>query len=102
MCFLAKVALAEAGVNPKDDLLSKVSKRAARRQALLALPAVGDKKGDGKIPWQDTLPLPGPGDNLRGDAIVQLMIEKRLGIQRRPVEVYEDQIESLFEEEEEG
>ncbi len=28
------------------------------------------------------------------------MVEKGLGIQRRPVEVYEDQIETLFEEEE--
>jgi restriction system protein len=36
---------------------------------------------------------------LNGDAIVQLMVEKGLGIQRRPVEVYEDQIETLFEEE---
>lgn len=36
---------------------------------------------------------------LNGDAIVGLMVEKGLGIQRRPIEVYEDQIESLFEEE---
>ncbi len=36
---------------------------------------------------------------LNGDAIVQLMVEKGLGVQRRPVEVYEDQIETLFEEE---
>lgn len=36
---------------------------------------------------------------LDGDAIVQLMVDKGLGIQRRPIEVYEDQIETLFEEE---
>ena len=36
---------------------------------------------------------------LNGEAIVQLMVEKGLGVQRRPVEVYEDQIETLFEEE---
>lgn len=39
---------------------------------------------------------------LNGDAIVHLMVEKGLGIRRRPVEVYEDLIETLFEEEQEG
>ena len=33
-----------------------------------------------------------------GDAIVQLMIKKQLGVKRRPVETHEDQIETLFEE----
>ncbi len=37
---------------------------------------------------------------LNGDAIVELMVGKGLGIRRSPVEVYEDQIETLFEEEE--
>jgi restriction system protein len=32
-----------------------------------------------------------------GDQIVEIMIEKGIGIRRRPVEVYEDQIEQLFE-----
>lgn len=39
---------------------------------------------------------------LDGDAIVRLMVEKGLGVQRRPIEIYEDQIEALFEEEEKG
>jgi restriction system protein len=34
---------------------------------------------------------------LNGDAIVQLMIEKGLGIRRRAVEIYEDQIENFFD-----
>lgn len=34
-----------------------------------------------------------------GHEIVQIMIEKGLGITRRPIEVYEDRIESLFEKE---
>lgn len=33
------------------------------------------------------------------DEIVKLMIEKGLGVKRRPHEIYQDQIESLFEEE---
>lgn len=37
---------------------------------------------------------------LNGEEIVKLMMRTGLGIQRRPVELYEDQIESLFEEEE--
>ncbi len=37
---------------------------------------------------------------INGDAIVQLMLEKGLGIQRRPVEVFEDQLQTLFEEDE--
>jgi restriction system protein len=35
---------------------------------------------------------------VNGDAIVQLMIDKGIGVKRRPVEIYEDQIETLFEE----
>lgn len=38
---------------------------------------------------------------LNGPAIVQLMLEKGLGITRRPIEIYEDQLESLFEESQE-
>jgi restriction system protein len=34
---------------------------------------------------------------LNGDAIVQLMIDKGLGIRRRSVEIYEDQVDGLFE-----
>jgi restriction system protein len=34
-----------------------------------------------------------------GHEIVQIMIEKGLGIGRRPIEIYEDRIESLFEKE---
>jgi restriction system protein len=34
-----------------------------------------------------------------GQAIVQLMVDKGLGIRRRPVEVFEDQLETLFREE---
>ncbi len=34
---------------------------------------------------------------LNGDAIVQLMIEKGIGVRRRPVEIYEDQFDRLFE-----
>jgi len=33
------------------------------------------------------------------DAIVQLIVEKGLGVQRKPVELYEDQIDALFERE---
>jgi len=32
-----------------------------------------------------------------GDQIIQIMIEKGIGIRSRPVELYEDQIENLFE-----
>lgn len=32
-----------------------------------------------------------------GEQVVEIMIEKGVGIRRRPVEVYEDQIEQLFE-----
>ncbi|MGC2422377.1 MAG: restriction endonuclease [Candidatus Acidiferrales bacterium] len=35
---------------------------------------------------------------VNGVAVVQLMIDKQLGVKRRPVETYEDQIETLFEE----
>jgi restriction system protein len=35
---------------------------------------------------------------INGDAIVQLMIEKGIGVKRRPVEIYEDQIDALFED----
>jgi len=35
---------------------------------------------------------------VNGDAIVQLMIDKQSGVKRRPVETYEDQIDTLFEE----
>jgi restriction system protein len=34
-----------------------------------------------------------------GHEIIQLMIEKGLGITRRPIEIYEDRIDSLFEKE---
>lgn len=32
-----------------------------------------------------------------GEQIIQIMIEKGIGVKRRPVELYEDQIEELFE-----
>jgi len=32
-----------------------------------------------------------------GDQVAQIMIEKGIGIRSRPVEIYEDQIENLFE-----
>jgi hypothetical protein len=32
-----------------------------------------------------------------GEQIGQIMIEKGIGVKRRPVELYEDQIEDLFE-----
>jgi len=35
---------------------------------------------------------------VNGDAIVQLMIDKGIGVRRRPVEIYEDQIDALFED----
>jgi restriction system protein len=35
---------------------------------------------------------------VNGDAIAQLMLDKQLGVKRRPVEIYEDQIDTLFEE----
>jgi len=35
---------------------------------------------------------------LNGDSIVQLMVNKGLGVRSRPVEIYEDQIDSLFTE----
>jgi restriction system protein len=36
---------------------------------------------------------------LNGEAIVQLMMEKGLGVNRRPVETFEDQIESICDQE---
>jgi restriction system protein len=36
---------------------------------------------------------------LNGESIVDLMIDKEFGVQRKPLEVYEDQIETLFAEE---
>jgi restriction system protein len=35
---------------------------------------------------------------INGEAIVQLMIDKGIGVKRQPVEIYEDQIDSLFED----
>jgi len=35
---------------------------------------------------------------INGHAIVQLMIDKGIGVKRRPVEIYEDQIDALFED----
>ena len=35
---------------------------------------------------------------VNGDGIAQLMLDKQLGVKRRPVEIYEDQIDTLFEE----
>jgi len=35
---------------------------------------------------------------LNGESIVDLMIEKEFGVQRKPLEIYEDQIESIFGE----
>ena len=32
-----------------------------------------------------------------GDQIGEIMIEKEVGVRRRPVELYEDQTEGLFE-----
>jgi restriction system protein len=32
-----------------------------------------------------------------GHAIVKIMLDKGLGVRRKPVETYEDQIETLFE-----
>jgi restriction system protein len=34
-----------------------------------------------------------------GDEIVRIMIDKELGITRRPVQIYEDRVDSLFEKE---
>lgn len=34
---------------------------------------------------------------INGPAIVKLMVEKGLGVKRRPVEIYEDQIDTIFE-----
>jgi hypothetical protein len=34
-----------------------------------------------------------------GQEIAQIMIDKGLGVTRRPIEVYEDRVESLFEKE---
>lgn len=36
---------------------------------------------------------------LNGESIVELMIEKQFGVQRRPLEIYYDQIENLFADE---
>ncbi len=36
---------------------------------------------------------------LNGAAIVQLMVEKGLGVKRRTVEIFEDQVEDIFEQE---
>ena len=38
---------------------------------------------------------------LDGEAIVELMIDKQLGVQRRPLEIYEDQLEGFFGQEQE-
>lgn len=35
---------------------------------------------------------------VNGDAIAQLMIDKQVGVSRRPIEIFEDQIDTLFEE----
>lgn len=35
---------------------------------------------------------------INGDAIVQLMLDKGIGVKRRPVEIYEDQIDALLED----
>jgi restriction system protein len=35
---------------------------------------------------------------VNGAAIAQLMLDRQLGVKRRPVEIYEDQIDTLFEE----
>lgn len=32
-----------------------------------------------------------------GTQIVDIMIERGVGIERRPIEIYEDQLEALFE-----
>ena len=37
---------------------------------------------------------------LNGEEIVKLMVDRELGVRRRPLELYEDQLESLFEKEE--
>jgi restriction system protein len=38
-----------------------------------------------------------PGILFEGDQIVEIMIERGVGIKRRPIELYEDQLEELFE-----
>jgi restriction system protein len=35
---------------------------------------------------------------LNGDSIVDLMIEKEFGVQKKPLQIYDDQIESIFGE----
>jgi len=35
---------------------------------------------------------------LNGEEIVKLMVERGLGVRRRPLELYDDQLENLFEE----
>ena len=34
---------------------------------------------------------------LNGETVAQLMIDKGLGVRRRPIEIYEDQLDALFE-----
>jgi len=33
---------------------------------------------------------------LNGESIVELMIEKEFGVQRKPLQIYEDQVDSIF------
>jgi len=37
---------------------------------------------------------------LNGESIVDLMIEKEFGVQRKSLEIYHDQVESIFSDEE--
>lgn len=37
---------------------------------------------------------------LNGESIVELMIEKEFGVQKKPLQIYEDQVEELFSEDE--
>ena len=37
---------------------------------------------------------------LNGDSIVDMMIEKEFGVQKKPLQIYEDQVESIFGEDE--
>jgi restriction system protein len=35
---------------------------------------------------------------VNGESIVELMIEKEFGVQKRPLQIYEDQLETIFSE----
>lgn len=57
----------------------------------------GGNKWTNRIQWARQRLGAAPVILFGGQQLIQIMIEKGIGVRSRPVEIYEDQVENLFE-----